>query len=287
MATSTVAKLSLSRVPKISGAAQRRAAVSAAPRASSSLTFSSRSQLAKFKGKLHSQKCSRSVKARQLKSNTTAEAGDKTAVVFGATGYIGKFVVNELQARGYKTVAFARSKSGIGGKKSEDDVKADFPGVDVCFGDVSSTEGILEALPEKVDLVFSCMASRTGGVKDSWDIDYQATLNCLDAARAKGAEQFVLLSAICVQKPTLTFQKAKLKFEKALQEAGDIKYSIVRPTAFFKSLGGQVKSVSGGGPYVMFGDGCLAACKPISEVHPPSLPPSLHKPFQEMGLIQG
>eukprot|EP00854_Cymbomonas_tetramitiformis_P021113 gene21113-25350_t len=262
MATSTVAKLSLSRVPK----------------------------------------CSRSVKARQLKSNTTAEAGDKTAVVFGATGYIGKFVVNELQARGYKTVAFARSKSGIGGKKSEDDVKADFPGVDVCFGDVSSTEGILEALPEKVDLVFSCMASRTGGVKDSWDIDYQATLNCLDvdaataigvtvtevsvhkkevgaaivtsahpgkrgqdAARAKGAEQFVLLSAICVQKPTLTFQKAKLKFEKALQEAGDIKYSIVRPTAFFKSLGGQVKSVSGGGPYVMFGDGCLAACKPISE----------------------
>jgi uncharacterized protein YbjT (DUF2867 family) len=53
--------------------------------------------------------------------------------------------------------------------------------------------------------------------KDSWDIDYQATLNALEAARGAGAKHFVLLSAICVQKPLLEFQKAKLKFEAALQ----------------------------------------------------------------------
>ena len=50
-----------------------------------------------------------------------------------------------------------------------------------------------------------------------------------------------------------------------VQEAGDITYSIVRPTAFFKSIAGQVEMVKGGKPYVMFGDGTLAACKPISE----------------------
>lgn len=50
-----------------------------------------------------------------------------------------------------------------------------------------------------------------------------------------------------------------------MQAAGDITHSIVRPTAFFKSLAGQVESVKKGGPYVMFGDGHLAACKPISE----------------------
>jgi hypothetical protein len=60
-----------------------------------------------------------------------------------------------------------------------------------------------------------------------------------DVAVEKGADQFVLLSAICVQKPLLTFQAAKLKFEEALMTSG-LKYSIVRPTAFFKSLGGQV-----------------------------------------------
>ncbi len=40
---------------------------------------------------------------------------------------------------------------------------------------------------------------------------------------------FVLLSAICVQKPLLAFQKAKLAFEAHLLEQG-LTYSIVRPT---------------------------------------------------------
>jgi divinyl chlorophyllide a 8-vinyl-reductase len=93
----------------------------------------------------------------------------------------------------------------------------------------------------------------------------QATKNCLDAAVASGAKHFILLSAICVQKPLLEFQKAKLKFEAELQDMEGITHSIVRPTAFFKSLAGQVESVKKGGPYVMFGDGHLAACKPISE----------------------
>ena len=93
----------------------------------------------------------------------------------------------------------------------------------------------------------------------------QATKNTLDAGRAAGASHYILLSAICVQKPDLQFQKAKLKFEAELQACNDITHSIVRPTAFFKSLAGQVESVQKGGPYVMFGDGHLAACKPISE----------------------
>lgn len=39
----------------------------------------------------------------------------------------------------------------------------------------------------------------------------------------------------------------------------------MRPTAFFKSIAGQIDLVKQGKPYVMFGDGTLAACKPISE----------------------
>lgn len=42
-------------------------------------------------------------------------------------------------------------------------------------------------------------------------------MNTLEAGRAAGAKHYVLLSAICVQKPLLEFQKAKLKFEAALQ----------------------------------------------------------------------
>ena len=35
-------------------------------------------------------------------------------VVFGATGYIGRFVVRELVQRGYQVVAFSRARSGVG-----------------------------------------------------------------------------------------------------------------------------------------------------------------------------
>jgi divinyl chlorophyllide a 8-vinyl-reductase len=60
--------------------------------------------------------------------------------------------------------------------------------------------------------------------KDAYKIDYQATLNCLTAARKAEASQFILLSAYCVKKPLLQFQSAKLKFEEALTSAGDINY---------------------------------------------------------------
>ena len=96
--------------------------------------------------------------------------------------------------------------------------------------------------------------------KDSWAIDYQATLNALEVARSQGAAHFVLLSAICVQKPLLEFQHAKLRFEAALQAAGDISYSIVRPTAFFKSLAGQVRLgcplISNPLPFFCLAQGC-------------------------------
>lgn len=195
------------------------------------------------------------------------ENKDVRVLVVGATGYIGKYVTRELCARGYDVTAFTREQSGIGGKTAKDGAIAMFPDATVKFGSVGDKASIAnEAFgSEGFDVVVSCLASRTGGIKDSWDIDYQATKNVLDVARERGTKHFVLLSAICVQKPLLTFQKAKLKFEEELQNAGDISYSIIRPTAFFKSLAGQVEVVQKGGPYVMFGDGQLASCKPISE----------------------
>ena len=89
-------------------------------------------------------------------------------------------------------------------------------------------------------------------------------MNALPPARKSGAEQMVLLSAICVQKPRLAFQRAKLAFEKALLASGLI-YSIVRPTAYFKSLPGQIGRLRQGKPFLVFGGGGLAACKPISD----------------------
>lgn len=179
---------------------------------------------------------------------------------------IGRFVVKELIRRGYNVVAFARERSGVGGRQSQDSVIADFPGAEVRFGDVTNSDSLaVNAFDQSTDVVISCLASRTGGRKDSWAIDYEATLKTYQEGKKAGLSHFVLLSAICVQKPLLEFQKAKLALEAELREGKDVTYSIVRPTAFFKSLGAQVESCRKGAPYVMFGDGELASCKPISE----------------------
>jgi divinyl chlorophyllide a 8-vinyl-reductase len=108
------------------------------------------------------------------------------------------------------------------------------------------------------------MASRSGEPHDAWAIDHRAHLNVLEAAERVGVAHFVLVSAICVQKPTLAFQHAKLAFEAALIASG-MRYSIVRPTAFFKSLSGQIDRVRNGKPFLIFGNGELTACKPISD----------------------
>ncbi|KAL1543131.1 3,8-divinyl protochlorophyllide a 8-vinyl-reductase (NADPH) [Salvia divinorum] len=197
---------------------------------------------------------------------------DINVLVVGSTGYIGNFVVRELVRRGFNVIAVARERSGIKGKNSKDETLGLLSGASACFSDVTKLESLersIESLGVSIDVVVSCLASRSGGVKDSWLIDYEATKNSLVVGRKYGAKHFVLLSAICVQKPLLEFQRAKLRFEAELIEEAErdegFSYSIVRPTAFFKSLAGQVELVKDGKPYVMFGDGRLCACKPISE----------------------
>ncbi|KAL0414635.1 UNVERIFIED_CONTAM: Divinyl chlorophyllide a 8-vinyl-reductase, chloroplastic [Sesamum radiatum] len=199
---------------------------------------------------------------------------DVNVLVVGSTGYIGKFVVKELVKRGFNVTAIARERSGIRGKNSKEETLEMLSGANVCFSDVTNLESLeksIENLGMSVDVVVSCLASRSGGVKDSWLIDYEATKNSLLAVCSATTLRFksLYLGRQIAISPLLEFQRAKLKFEAELIEEAKkdqrFTYSIVRPTAFFKSLAGQVELVKDGKPYVMFGDGKLCACKPISE----------------------
>lgn len=142
-----------------------------------------------------------------------------------------------------------------------------FEGAEVVECDVCNPEQLTKALGDvgEVDSIISCLASRSGIKKDAYKIDYQATLNCLESGQAVNARHFVLLSAFCVKNPWLQFQQAKLKFEAALEAQDQLSYSIVRPTAFFKSVSGQLEVIQSGAPFVMFGDGEVTRCNPIAE----------------------
>jgi len=186
--------------------------------------------------------------------------------VLGATGTIGQATVRALVRRGHEVVCFVRPRAGVAGRLAPDDSARLLAGAALRFGDVCDPVSLSRDgfRGEGFDALVSCLASRTGAPRDAWAIDHQAHLHALAAAQAAGVGHVVLLSALCVQKPLLAFQQAKLAFEKALIESG-LRWSIVRPTAFFKSLSGQVDRVKRGKPFLMFGDGTLTACKPISD----------------------
>ncbi|MCX7284006.1 MAG: NAD(P)H-binding protein [Novosphingobium sp.] len=177
----------------------------------------------------------------------------------GATGTIGRATLAALLRHGHSVTCIVRPGSAARHA-------AALAGATVVEADLADAPGLAETAfsAAPFDAVISCIASRTGVPADAWAVDHAANLRLLDAAKAAGAGHFILLSAICVQKPLLAFQHAKLAFEAALAASG-LRYSIVRPTAFFKSLSGQIERVRNGRPFLIFGDGTLTACKPISD----------------------
>jgi divinyl chlorophyllide a 8-vinyl-reductase len=186
--------------------------------------------------------------------------------VLGATGTIGRATVRALLRRGHRVTCLARPRAGAGGALARTDVERLLDGAEVRFGDPLDPASLRrDGLgADRFDALVSCLASRTGVPSDAWAVDHRATVDAFEAAKSAGVGHVVLLSAICVQKPLLAFQHAKLAAERTLRESG-LAWSIVRPTAFFKSLSGQVGRVRGGRPFLVFGDGTLTACKPISD----------------------
>lgn len=190
----------------------------------------------------------------------------RRVLLLGATGTIGRATAQALLRRGHQVVCFVRPVAGAGRRLATGDSERLLAGAAVRFGHVADPGSVARDAfrGERFDVLVSCLASRTGLPEDAWRIDYQAHASALELAQSAQVAHVVLLSAICVQKPLLAFQRAKLAFEKLLIESG-LAYSIVRPTAFFKSLSGQVERVKRGKPFLVFGDGTLTACKPISD----------------------
>ena len=180
-----------------------------------------------------------------------ADLANTRVLLLGYTGYIGTTLANVLLEKNIQVVCPVRNERPF--KKKEN----------IVFVNMSQIESFIETSKVKPTTVISCIASRKGGVTDSWDVEYTLNKFFLNLCKRVGINRFILLSAICVQKPTLEFQKAKLAFENLLKNS-TLEYEIIRPTAFFKSLSGQIDRVKKGKSFLVFGNGELTTCKPIS-----------------------
>lgn len=219
-------------------------------------------------------------KATAIASDELVGSG-KTAIIAGATGYIGRAVVRECVIRGYNTISLVRDATKaaldealVGSSLVECDV-TNVEEVQRVFSEIAvgkhtfsvDDSSATDRIQMPIDMIVSCLASPSGIESEVYAIDYQASLNLLNAGRdpSISARHYVLLSAFCCRNPLLKLQQAKLAFEERLHEQDDMTYSIVRPTAFFKSVSGQYESIMEGNSYVLFGDGSVTYCNPIAE----------------------
>ena len=125
-------------------------------------------------------------------------------LVLGASGTAGQAAASALVAGGHDLAFVLRP--GAAAPVAGQVLRAD-PGDPMRY-----RRAIVEAAPEAI---VSCLASRTGTPKEAWAIDHDAHITALEVAKETGARHFVLVSALCVQRPRLEYQRAKLALEKA------------------------------------------------------------------------
>lgn len=172
----------------------------------------------------------------------------KKVLVAGATGYLGRYVTQELAtSESYDTKIVVRQKSKA---------QLKYPDVEVVEAEVTQPD-TLAGICEGVDIVISSIGiTRQKDGLTYMDVDYQANVNLLDEAKKSGVTKFIYISVLHGdQLRELKICEAKEKFVDYLRASG-LDYCIIRPNGFFSDMGDFLKMAKSGTVY-LFGDGKL------------------------------
>ena len=165
----------------------------------------------------------------------------------GATGYLGRYITQELLSRNLETKIIVRDKHKV---------KFDAPNLEIIEAEVTKPE-TLDNLFNGVDVVISTVGiTRQKDGLTYMDVDYQVNKNLIDEAKKSGVQKFIYISVLNGEKLRhLKICEAKEKLGDYLKSSG-LDYSIIRPNGFFSDMGDFLKMAKGGKVY-LFGDGKL------------------------------
>jgi len=149
-------------------------------------------------------------------------------LVVGATGYLGRQVVDALQARGKSVRALVRPGSDVG--------ELEAAGVEVVRGDMLDRSS-LDAAMAGADAVITSAAGYTKRRKTDTDrTDTEGNRNLADAAAASGIRRFVFLGILRSDEARgVPHFWHKVQTENYLAELG-VPYVSLRPGAFFDQV---------------------------------------------------
>ncbi len=161
----------------------------------------------------------------------------KKVLVAGATGYLGRYAVQEFKNRGYWVRALVRNP-----EKAKQPGPYFAPAIDtladeVFVGDATKPDTIAEVC-SGIDLVFSSLGMiKPDFVHSNFDVDYQGNLNILNLALKAGVKKFIYVSVFDAHRMmNIPNVQAHEKFVKELQ-AAKIESAVIRPTGYFSEIG--------------------------------------------------
>ncbi len=174
----------------------------------------------------------------------------KRVLLAGATGYLGRYIAQELQARKSGVRAIVRNlekarRIGIGN-------------VEMVQAQVTDSDS-LSRVCEGIDVVISTIGiTRQKDGLTYMDVDYQANLNLLQQALQSGVKKFIYVSVLNGEALRhLRICEAKERFADRLRRSG-IAYCIVRPNGFFSDMA-EFYTMARKGRIYLFGDGSQRA----------------------------
>lgn len=200
----------------------------------------------------------------------------KKVLVAGATGYLGKYVVQALKQQGYWVRALVRNAAKLQqvGKFGEPAV-ADIVD-DVFVGEITRPETLQGAM-DGIDWVFSSVGiTRQKDGLSFWEVDYQANKNLLDIAQANSIQKFVFVSVFQGEAlaSKIAVAHAREAFVQDLKKSG-IDYSIVRPSGYYSDMS-EFMTMAAQGRVFLVGDGSGV----INPIHGADLADICVKAFQ-------
>lgn len=146
----------------------------------------------------------------------------------GATGYLGRFLLQELQNRAYPVRALARDTGKIQTSSPQE--------LELFKGELTQPDSIAGCC-NNIDVVISTVGiTRQRDRLLYMDVDYQANVNLLREAQRAGTGKFIFVSVLNGEKFTnLAICKAKELFVDELKRSG-LEYCIIRPNGFFSDM---------------------------------------------------
>jgi uncharacterized protein YbjT (DUF2867 family) len=176
-------------------------------------------------------------------------------LVAGATGYLGGFVVESLHCEGYPVRALARNPEKLGRCREMCN--------EVVVAEATKPDTLSE-LAGGATILFSSLGKHDFKRRPSvWEVDFQANMNLLEAARIQGVEHVVFISVVngpLLRQRGIHTAEARERVVDAIQASG-LTWTILRPSGFFNDMADFFRMASRGTGW-MIGDG-TARMSPI------------------------